>query len=228
MASVTVIFGGLEQKTFELDKPRMVVGREPKCDVHIDNLGISREHCVFEQRGGAFLVLDLNSSNGTYVNGRKVTEHFLNHDDEIIIGKYMLKFKNASQVVKGDEKPAETAPVPDTLNTYVMDGPKIQQQLAKMRADKSGAAAAAVEAAPPPVKAPMNATARDYGKAMDPNTAPAKSGNQKLIIILLLLMFLFFLFVLGAVMLYVFYLHPRGIMFIVGQWLNALPLSMIE
>ena len=222
MASVTVIFGGLEQKTLEHDKPRIDVGREPKCDIHIDNLGISREHCVFEQRGGAFLVLDLNSSNGTYVNGRKVTEHFLNHDDEIIIGKYMLKFKNASQAAQPDGKPDESAPVPDTLNTYVMDGPKIQQQLAKMRADKSGSTGAAnvaahAEAMPPAAKAPMNATARDYGKAMDPNVAPAKSGNHKIILILLALMFLFFLFVLGAVMLYVFYLHPRGIIFIDGQ-----------
>lgn len=198
MASVTVIFGGHEQKTYPIDKSRIVVGREPKCDIHIDNLGISREHCAFSQRGDAYLVQDLNSSNGTYVNGRKITEHFLNHDDEIVIGKYMLKFKNEAQVV---EKPKTTedagAPVPDTLNTYVMDGPKIQQQLEKMRKEKAkdmppdmgpGPAAAAP-------KAPhVGATARDYARAMDVEPPKkASGGGGKMIVIILAVMFLFLL-----------------------------------
>src|ERR1700704_2951431 len=117
MASVIVIFGGKEEKTYQLDRSRLVVGREPKCEIQIDNLGISREHCAFSQRGEAYLVQDLNSSNGTYVNGRKITEHFLNHDDEIIIGKYMLKFKNAAQTPKKEEPVAEGATVPETMNT---------------------------------------------------------------------------------------------------------------
>jgi len=210
MASVTVIFGGVTQKTVALDKARMVVGREPKCDIHIDNLGISREHCAFSQNGQAYLVQDLNSSNGTYVNGRKVTEHFLNHDDEIIIGKYMLKFKNEAQVKQKDAPAeAESAPVPDTLNTYVMDGPKIQQQLARMRADKTpGGTPLAPE--PAPLKPPPMATARDYGKAMDPNATPKSGGGvTKIIFILLGLAFLFLIGVLGLVALYVFYLKPN-------------------
>src|SRR5688572_19659497 len=97
MASVTVIFGGQEQQTFQLDKPKMVVGREPTCEIHIDNLGISRTHCAFVNKNDAFVVQDLGSSNGTYVNGRKVNEHFLNDADEVIIGKYTLKFKNEVQ-----------------------------------------------------------------------------------------------------------------------------------
>jgi pSer/pThr/pTyr-binding forkhead associated (FHA) protein len=203
MASVTVIFGGQEQKTYPLDKSRMVVGREPKCEIHIDNLGISREHCAFSQRGEAFLVQDLNSSNGTYVNGKKITEHFLNHDDEIIIGKYMLKFKNEAQDVLKEKKQEDSAPVPDTLNTYVMDGPKIQQQLAKMRSDKKveGQLEAAV------AKPPMGVTARDYAKAMD--VAPEKKGGSagKIIIILLVLFFLFLLMAVAAAAVWYFYLR---------------------
>src|SRR5947207_2071829 len=142
MASVTVIFGGKEEKTYQLDKSRLVVGREPKCDIQIDNLGISREHCAFSQRGEAYLIQDLNSSNGTYVNGKKITEHFLNNDDEIIIGKYKLLFRNDAQQPAKEAKAADV-PIPDTLNTYVMDGPKIQQQLEKMRSGKSPADPAA-------------------------------------------------------------------------------------
>lgn len=173
MASVTVIFGGQEQTTYQLDRPKLVVGREPNCEIHIDNLGISRQHCAFMQRNEAFLVQDLGSSNGTYVNGRKVTEHFLNDADEIVIGKYTLRFKNEVQ----PPQPATTAtitstPVPDTLNTYVMDGAKIQEQLAKMRSSQAGSAAAA---AVPTGGAP--ATAKDYARALDPGTPAAPAGD---------------------------------------------------
>ncbi|HLX64727.1 MAG TPA: FHA domain-containing protein [Planctomycetota bacterium] len=193
MASVTVIFGGKEEKTYTLDKSRLVVGREPKCDIQIDNLGISREHCAFSQRGEAYLIQDLNSSNGTYVNGKKITEHFLNNDDEIIIGKYKLLFKNEQQQPAKEQKEG-SVPVPDTLNTYVMDGPKIQQQLEKMRSGK-----APIDANAP--KQPVGATARDYAKALDAatDTPPKKAGGgMKIVIILLVLMFLFLLFVAGA------------------------------
>lgn len=172
MASVTVIFGGQEQKTFPLDRPKLVVGREPTCEIHIDNLGISRQHCAFSTRGEAFIVQDMGSSNGTFVNGRKITEHFLNNDDEIVIGKYTLKFKNEQQSAPAASKGAESEAVPDTLNTYVMDGAKIQEQLAKMRAAQGGAPAAAV-AAPPP-----GATAKDYAKAMDPGAAPGDATSE--------------------------------------------------
>ena len=170
MASVTVIFGGQEQKTFPLDKPEMVVGREPTCDIPIDNLGISRQHCAFKARGDAFVVADMNSSNGTFVNSKKITEHYLNNDDEVVIGKYTLKFKNEAQAAS-PAPAAEGGGVPDTLNTYVMDGAKIQEQLAKMRgaapaASSSGAGAAT--GAPPAA----GATAKDYAKALDPGTPP--------------------------------------------------------
>ena len=73
MAELTIIFGGQEQNTIKVDKDRLVAGRDPTCDIPIDNLGISRQHCAFENRGETFLVQDLGSSNGTYVNGKKVT-----------------------------------------------------------------------------------------------------------------------------------------------------------
>ena len=202
MASVIVIFGGKEEKTYQLDRSRLVVGREPKCEIQIDNLGISREHCAFSQRGEAYLIQDLNSSNGTYVNGKKITEHFLNNDDEIIIGKYKLVFKNDAQQPAKEAEVEQPAPVPDTLNTYVMDGPKIQQQLERMRAGKGQ-----VDAVPPPPKPPVGATAREYAQEME-NAAPKpkSGGGVKIAIILLVLMFLFLLLAAGGVAIYLFVL----------------------
>lgn len=194
MASVTVIFGGQEQKTHPLDKPRMVVGREPTCEIHIDNLGISRQHCEFVPRGEAFVVRDLGSSNGTYVNGRKITEHFLNDADEIIIGKYTLKFKNEAQVAQPAQNASPAANVPDTLNTYVMDGAKIQEQLAKMRAQGGpGGGDATV---------PAGATAKDYAKALDatPAAGGGGGGGSKTIIIFLAVMVLILLIVVALIL----------------------------
>ena len=200
MASVTVIFGGQEQKVFNLDKPRMVVGREPGCEIHIDNLGISRNHCAFVNKADAFVIQDLGSSNGTYVNGRKITEHFLNDADEVIIGKYTLRFKNESQAIASVPKsPSEEAGVPDTLNTYVMDGAKIQEQLAKMRSGQNAAAAAP--------NVPVGATAKDYAKALDPGqpaAVPEEAGKMKTIVIALIavvgvLLLVVVLFMLGVI-----------------------------
>ena len=181
MAAVTIIFGGLEQKTHLLDSPRMVVGRDPACEIHIDNLGISRQHCAFSARGEAFVVQDLNSSNGTYVNGKKITEHFLNNADEVVIGKYVLRFLNNAQVVASPPPPDPVSGVPDNLNTYVMDGAKIQEQLAKMRAEKGFTAAPAAGVAAGATAGAIGATAKDYAKALDPGSpAPAsEAANLK-------------------------------------------------
>jgi len=182
MASISIIFGGQEQKSVPLDKPRLVVGREPTCEIHIDNLGISRQHCAFSQRGEAFVVQDLGSSNGTYVNGKKITEHFLNNDDEVVIGKYTLKFKNETQAANAPAAgaPAADAGVPDTLNTYVMDGAKIQEQLAKMRAEREGGPKPGEVAPPPP-----GATAKDYAKALDAASTAPESSKMKTYLIAL-------------------------------------------
>ena len=172
-ATVTIMFGGQEQRTVPLDKPKLVVGREPTCEIHIDNLGISRQHCAFAARGEAFVVQDLGSSNGTFVNGRKITEHFLNDADEVVIGKYTLKFKNDAQAAPAAAaKPEGEAGVPDNVNTYVMDGAKIQEQLAKMRAGPGTGPGTGTPTAPA-----AGATAKDYAKALDPGTGAPATGD---------------------------------------------------
>jgi len=173
VASVTVIFAGQEQKNHELVKPRIVVGREASCDIQIDNLGISRNHCAFVNKGEAFLVQDLNSSNGTYVNGLKITERFLNDGDEIIIGKYTLKFKNEAHSGEPPKEEGQAGPeIPDSLNTYVMEGGEVRAQVAKLRASQQSGAQAT------PSTPPVGATAKDYAQALDPGQAAAKAISE--------------------------------------------------
>lgn len=175
MAKVIVIFGGQTQSEHEIGEVELVVGREPECQICIDNLGISRKHCAFSAKGEAFVVRDMGSANGTYVNGRKVTEHYLNDGDEIIIGKYTLRFANTEQQSKAVERDTS---VPDTLNTYVMDGSKIKEQLAKMRGGEGAPAEGGSPAAPAPDTSGKPVTAKDYAKAME--GAPAPAGGEQL------------------------------------------------
>ncbi|GMV80727.1 MAG: hypothetical protein AMXMBFR7_19110 [Planctomycetota bacterium] len=169
-ASVTVVFGGQEQGSHELTAEKVVVGREPTCEIPIDNLGISRQHCAFAIKGGAYVVQDLGSANGTFVNGKRIVEHYLNDGDEVVIGKYILRFRNEEQAKAAPKK--ENVGVPDTLNTYVMDGAKIQEQLAKMRAGQGEEAPAQPAAGGGGGAAP---TAKDYAKALD---VPQQGGDQ--------------------------------------------------
>ena len=140
-ASVTLVFGGKEGESYILDKPAVVVGRDETCDIRIDNLGISRAHCQFLKRGTAWLLQDMNSANGSYVNGRKVGEHYLNDRDEVVLGKYSLVF-HADTAPSSDAKPVtaasgeKTGPAggpSDVLHTYVMDGAQIRDRLAEIK-----------------------------------------------------------------------------------------------
>ena len=79
-------------KEVQLTKDRTTLGRRPYNDIVIDNLAVSGEHAVLLMTGGQVFLEDLNSTNGTYVNGKAVKKTPLNHGDGIEIGKYKIKF----------------------------------------------------------------------------------------------------------------------------------------
>lgn len=79
-------------KEVQLVKDRTTIGRRPYNDVVIDNLAVSGEHAVVQVAGNDVFIEDLNSTNGTYVNGKAVKRQQLGHGDSIEIGKYKIKF----------------------------------------------------------------------------------------------------------------------------------------
>ncbi len=91
-------FGG----TFVIDKPRNVVGRQGDCDFVIDDPLLSRRHCVVSvDETGEYLIEDLNSTNATYLNARKLTEKSrLSYGDRIVIGSTVLRFFLEEQIDK--------------------------------------------------------------------------------------------------------------------------------
>jgi hypothetical protein len=77
---------------FLLDSDLTVVGRRPDSDIFLDDVTVSRRHAEFYRSGSRFLVRDVGSLNGTYVNRDRIEEVALNGGDEVQIGKFRLVF----------------------------------------------------------------------------------------------------------------------------------------
>ena len=91
----------------ELGQGDMKIGRKAGCEIHLDNLSVSGEHANIFTIGEDSFVQDLGSTNGTYVNNKKITKHHLKDGDSIAVGKYTLVY--LSEAVR------ETSPFAKTV-----------------------------------------------------------------------------------------------------------------
>jgi len=101
MAKLILSMDGLVLKEIPLAKERMTLGRKPHNDIQIDNLAISGEHAAVVTILNDSFLEDLNSTNGTLVNGQPIKKHFLKNGDVVELGKYKLKYV-AEQAVQAD------------------------------------------------------------------------------------------------------------------------------
>ena len=92
MAKLVYSLSGIFLGEFPLEKERTTIGRRTYNDIHIDNLAISGEHAAIIRSGDHFLVEDLESTNGTIVNGKAVKKRRLHDGDIVSLGKCQLKF----------------------------------------------------------------------------------------------------------------------------------------
>jgi pSer/pThr/pTyr-binding forkhead associated (FHA) protein len=91
-------------KEIPLDKERITIGRKAQNDIQIDNLAISGVHAVVVTILNDSFLEDLDSTNGTFVNGQQIKKHFLQNSDVIELGKYRLKYvKDLSQQVAQED-----------------------------------------------------------------------------------------------------------------------------
>jgi pSer/pThr/pTyr-binding forkhead associated (FHA) protein len=74
----------------------MVLGRDRSCDISVDSSFVSRYQNLFLETPEGWLLIDLNSTNGCFVNGRRVSEHHLRDGDLIAIGQHELRFVGPS------------------------------------------------------------------------------------------------------------------------------------
>jgi len=105
-------------KEVQLTKDRTTLGRRPYNDIVIDNLAVSGEHAVLQMTGGEVFLEDLNSTNGTYLNGKAIKKQQLQNGDSIEIGKYKIKFVGDGEVDNFDKtmvvraRPSAPPPAP--------------------------------------------------------------------------------------------------------------------
>lgn len=92
MPKMIVSIDGVVIKEVQLTKDRTTLGRRPYNDIVIDNLAVSGEHAVMQMSGTDVFLEDLNSTNGTYVNGKAIKKQQLQSGDTVEIGKYKIKF----------------------------------------------------------------------------------------------------------------------------------------
>jgi len=91
-AHLIVSSGGKLLAEVTLNRPRMILGRDPVCDISLDSTYLSRFQNLFMQTDNGWMIIDLNSTNGCFVNGRRVREHRLRDGDAISVGHHQLRF----------------------------------------------------------------------------------------------------------------------------------------
>lgn len=99
---------------YPLDKPSINIGRREDNDIRIDNLVVSGNHAKIQKVNGSYIIVDLKSTNGTFVNRKKIVQAKLYHLDEISIGKHTLIFDDETQPKRKAEEPKpQTRPLND-------------------------------------------------------------------------------------------------------------------
>jgi hypothetical protein len=84
-----------------LNRPRMVLGRDESCDISLDSRYVSRFQNLFLETTDGWMLIDLSSTNGCFVNGRRVREHRLRDGDLIAVGHHQMRFTGPSGRARG-------------------------------------------------------------------------------------------------------------------------------
>src|SRR5215467_6462075 len=97
MFAIVVNEKGGEQKRLEFDKPEVTIGRVQGNDIILPKGNVSKRHSRIVLKDGKFIIVDLKSTNGTYVNGRKITSPLVvKGSDKIYIGDFILSIEEAA------------------------------------------------------------------------------------------------------------------------------------
>ncbi len=141
MPTLTLTFKDNVIGTFSIKSGQsLTIGRKDSNDIAIENLAVSGHHAKIDAVGEGFLLTDLQSKNGSFVNKELVQSHWLKHDDTILIGKHTLIFTYDDD----EEKPAAEVEMGKMDSTMVMDTDKYRDLLAQA-VPKAEAAAPAKE-----------------------------------------------------------------------------------
>ena len=171
MGKLVVSLDGVVIKEVQITKDKTSLGRRPYNDIVIDNLAVSGEHAIMQLVGQDVFIEDLNSTNGTYINGKAVKKQLLQHNDTVEIGKYLVETSDEFEktmvmrpggggfagVGAGQRAAPSPMTMPGGLGSPIGAPPSMPAALAPVAASPvAGYQAAAVVApvVPPPSTAP--------------------------------------------------------------------------
>jgi pSer/pThr/pTyr-binding forkhead associated (FHA) protein len=125
MKIVLVRFKGDERREFPLTRESTVVGRLPECALRIQTADVSRRHCEFTSAADGLSLRDLGSSNGTFVNGKRVAACKLAPGDQIAVGPvvFVVQIDGMPELIKPVKvsprrvAPQPAAPAAETMTT---------------------------------------------------------------------------------------------------------------
>ena len=103
MARLVLSLDGQLLAEYNMSRERYTIGRLPDNDIRIDNAAVSGHHALIINILNDSFLEDLNSTNGTYVNGKIVKKHALQHGDVITVGHHALRFVETESETQGDE-----------------------------------------------------------------------------------------------------------------------------
>jgi pSer/pThr/pTyr-binding forkhead associated (FHA) protein len=143
MARLILSLDGQTLAEYNMTKERYTVGRLPDNDIRIDNAAVSGHHSLLINILNDSFLEDLNSTNGTYVNGKLIKKHALQHGDVITVGHHQLRYVDDQ---------AQQAPEDEFEKTMVITpSGQMEKQVAQAaRVAEAAASAAAAAAAPRP------------------------------------------------------------------------------
>jgi pSer/pThr/pTyr-binding forkhead associated (FHA) protein len=156
MAKLMLQFEGIGLREYAVGSG-LTIGRLPDNKVVIDNPAVSGHHARVFLEGSSVVIEDLNSTNGTFLHGRPIARHVLQHGDEVLIGKHHLAFDATGEVA-----PVSSPALQGLGDTVYLD----TKQHRALRAGIESAKADAIRAAASPrpaVKAPAASSARRVG-----------------------------------------------------------------
>lgn len=92
MATLTVKIGNRQISSFEIDTS-VIIGRSPDSDIQLNDPSASHTHALIDKEDDGFIIRDLGSTNGTFLNKKRISESELHSGDVILIGRHFIFFK---------------------------------------------------------------------------------------------------------------------------------------
>ena len=138
---------------YTLDKERITIGRKPDNDIQIDNLAVSGQHAAIITILNDSFLEDLDSTNGTFVNGKLIKKHALKNGDVVSIGKHELKYIN--EEASADDDFEKTMIIRPGMASHAVAQAKAEEAPPAAAAPGGDAAPAAVAAEATPGEMPL-------------------------------------------------------------------------